>query len=458
MIQMRLFRVYFSAVALSALLLDSASAQLPAPAPGVKTPRSTASTQQPDSSATQTPELPYVAPSNDEPAPSAPLPTQTPTATPKPPVKAPTKSQTRKPAPRTSKLTVGGVSVRGISDVAAIRKLQRAHAAKLREYVTLFDGKTAHRVRRSSLGASIPYYKLLAQARAKQRTGGDVPLQFEVDMARARRMMKTLSSKVNHAPANAILDVNLDGTVMLRGGEGAELAIEGSAQRVRAALENTPPQNYIELVVTRQPGTSTLRQFRHLLAEYSTPYDASIRGRTNNLKMAAQNVNGTVIQPGKIFSTNTAIGPRNAAAGWKEAKMFVDGQVVDGVGAGICQCATTLYNTALLANFPIVERHPHSFRVNYAPASRDATIYWGQKDMKFRNNSGGPIYVQTFVRSNRFYARIFGTKPLTKDVSVESRVLSSTKGTRSEAYRIVQDGAQVQREKLSRDYYRPAKH
>jgi vancomycin resistance protein YoaR len=355
-------------------------------------------------------------------------------------------------------LSVGGVSVRSLSDVAAIKKLKHIHARELQETVTLWDGKAAHHLRRVSLGASIPYYQLLAEARAQQQTGGNIPLPLEVDLNRAKRAMKSLAAQVNHAPSNASLDVDASGKVLLRGGEGAEMAIAGSALRVRAALENEPPQKYVELVVVRQPGTSTLHQYKYLLAEYSTPYDPGLRGRTNNLKMAAHNINGEVVAPGKIFSTNHAIGPRNAAAGWREAKMFVDGQVVDGVGAGICQSATTLYNVALLANMPIVERHPHTFRVRYAPASRDATIYWGHKDMKFRNNTGGPIYVQTFVRANRFYARLYSTQPLKVDVAVESHILSTKKGTSSEAYRIVQSGSVTKREKLSRDYYRPPVH
>lgn len=192
----------------------------------------------------------------------------------------------------------------------------------------------------------------------------------------------------------------------------------------------------------------------HLLARFSTPYDARIRGRTNNLRMAARLVNGTVVPPGATFSANQTIGPRHAAAGWREAKMFVSGQVVSGVGAGICQCSTTIYNAALLAGLPIVERHPHSFRVDYAPPSRDAAIYWGGKDMRFRNNTAGPIIVQTWLRGGRFHARLLGTEPVRDRVQVVSRTLSRSGGTRSEAYRIVETETGTLRQRLSRDFYK----
>ena len=192
-----------------------------------------------------------------------------------------------------------------------------------------------------------------------------------------------------------------------------------------------------------------------MLAAFSTPYDSGIAGRTTNLKLAARNVDGTIIKPGKVFSTNLAIGRRDEANGWKEAKMFMDGQVVNGIGSGICQCASTLYNAALLANLPIVERHPHTFRVSYAPASRDATIYWGSKDFRFRNNTPGPIYVRTWLKNDRFYVELYGVAPVANEIEIASHVLSRKNGTRSEAFRIIKTSAGTTTEKLSTDFYRP---
>ncbi len=198
-----------------------------------------------------------------------------------------------------------------------------------------------------------------------------------------------------------------------------------------------------------------MAKYPYVLAEFSSRYDAGIRGRTNNLRMAAKLVNGAVVQPGATFSTNKTIGPRTAADGWKEAKMFVSGQIVSGVGSGICQCSSTIYNAALLAGLPIVERHPHMFRVTYVPASRDAAIYWGSKDFRFKNNTGAPIYVQTFLKNSRFHARLLSTQPRKGQFEVESRIVSRNKGTVSEAYRIAKTDDKPVTEKLSRDYYMP---
>lgn len=358
--------------------------------------------------------------------------------------------------PQRSAASVGMVSVAGLNDLAAIRKLGQALAPKLNAKVTLFDGQRKYVLTRDALGAKIPTLKLLREA---QRSRGNVPVRFTVDLTQAERALRRLAPNINRKAQPISLDLE-DGRVVTQGGDGVTLAITGSAQRIKQALESQPPRTTVDLVVARTLGKGSvsdgdLRQMRYLLASFSTPYDASIRGRTHNLRIAARNVNGTVVPDGEVFSANRAIGKRDAADGWQEAKMFVSGQVVSGVGAGICQCASTLYNAALLAGLPIVERHPHMFRVSYAPPSRDATLYWGSKDFRFRNNTGGPIYVQTLVRDGRFYARLYGTQPVREKISVESHTLSRKNGTRSVAYRVMESDTGTQRELLSRDFYMP---
>ncbi|HEX8235609.1 MAG TPA: VanW family protein [Abditibacteriaceae bacterium] len=368
---------------------------------------------------------------------------------------ATSRPQKTQSAAQRSRASVAGVSIRGLTDVAAQKRLRAALAPKLRTRLMLSDGRNTFTLRRDELGASIPYATLIAQAR---RSGGDVPLRFTVDESRTARALRRLAPRSNVGAEPFRLDLDAQNRVIVRGSRSAAIVVAASTQRVLDALEAQPPRSKVELVVasTGQNGTTEdLSRIRYLLANFSTPYDAGVRGRTNNLRMAAELVNGTIVPDGAVFSTNRAIGPRNAAAGWREAKMFVDGQVVSGTGAGICQCSTTIYNAALLAGLPIVERHQHMFRVSYAPASRDAAIYWGSKDMRFRNNTGGPIYVQTFLRGGRFHARLYGVRPVRQRIEVVSRTLSREGGTRSEAYRIVRSDEGTARERLSRDFYRP---
>jgi len=369
---------------------------------------------------------------------------------------SPPKTSQETPAPQNTDkaISVGGVDITGLSETAALATIRKKLAPLLQNKVSLNDGNQVFWRTRAELGASIPYPQLLQSALwLKKHGGGNVPVRFNVDFKKATKAMQDWAHKADHDPTPPSLNV-VKGKVVQTGGAGFDLAVEGSAWRVKAALEEEPPELFIKLV-SRQipaPGGADLSQFKYVIGEYSTKYNPNVRGRTTNLRKSAENIDGTIVPNGGVFSANKAIGERNAKNGWKMAKMFVNGDVVDGIGSGICQCATTLYNAALLAALPIVERHQHQFRVFYAPTSRDATLYWGQKDFKFRNNTGGPIYVQTILRNQHYVARLYGTSPMTKNVKVESKVLSRANGgERSEAYRTI-DG---KRERLSRDSYLP---
>ena len=342
---------------------------------------------------------------------------------------------------RKSSATAAGVDISGLSDNAARAKLRAALEPKLKAPIRLVIGDYQYTYTRAELGASIDYASMISAAR---KTGA-ASLRLDADPDKITRELRSLDAQVK-------TDF-----------EDKALNIGGSATRVRLALEGQPkpfaemltipyksaPDPIIKSDDAATPKASSGR-FPYLLADFSTNYNASLRGRTTNLKMAAAHINGTIVAPGAIFSANKTIGPRNAAAGWREAGMFVSGQVVSGTGAGICQASSTLYNATLLAGLPIVERHPHSMRVTYVPPSQDAALLWGQKDFKFRNDTGGAIKVETKVSGGKFVAKIWGEKPKTSPpVKVTSRVLSRAGGMRSEAYKIV-NGKQI---RLSRDTY-----
>ena len=345
------------------------------------------------------------------------------------------------PAAAAAARTAAGVNISGLSDRAALAKLKIALAPKLGAPMRLVVGAYQYTYKRDELGASIDYDGMLKLAR---KTGA-APLLLNASKPRIVAALRVLDAQVKQDFENTALNV---------GGSAArvESALEGEVAS-HAELLTIPFKSAPDPVVeTPAPGKVGQGQFPYLLAEFSTPYNAGLRGRTTNLKMAAHNINGTIVAPGAVFSTNRAIGPRNASAGWREAKMFVSGQVVSGTGSGICQAASTLYNAALLADVPIVERHAHSMRVTYVPPSQDAALMWGSKDFKFRNTLGTAIRVETYVSGSKFHARLWGQKAKAGGaVKVTSRVLSRSKGMKSEAYKIV-GGKQI---RLSRDTYLP---
>lgn len=135
-------------------------------------------------------------------------------------------------------------------------------------------------------------------------------------------------------------------------------------------------------------------EFSHRYEYYTTKY-VNNPNRTNNLMLACAAIDGTILAPGETFSFNSVVGKRTEAKGYKPAPIFTGSSGhTDGIGGGICQVASTMFNASLWANFDIVERHQHSQRVTYCPLGRDAAIYWGSYDYKFRNNTDYPILIR----------------------------------------------------------------
>ena len=106
------------------------------------------------------------------------------------------------------------------------------------------------------------------------------------------------------------------------------------------------------------------------------------------------NTDGYILQPGEVFSFNEAVGPRTYSRGFKDGYVISGGEYVPGVGGGICQCATTIFNATLYANLEVVERWEHSLKSSYVPLGRDATVFWGVQDYKFRNDYNTPIRIK----------------------------------------------------------------
>ena len=197
--------------------------------------------------------------------------------------------------------------------------------------------------------------------------------------------------------------------------------------------------------------------FPDLLSSFSTKYSVRATARTTNLKLAASKINGTVLMPGETFSYNKVVGARTIAAGYKEAPIYVSGEVVDGLGGGICQITSTLYNAVVYANLDIVERTNHQFVPSYVTASRDATVVYGSLDFKFKNNRNYPIKINCSVSDGIATFQIFGLKQDDDyDVEISSYETGRTAtAIYSEAYKILKkDGKVVNKQLLSKDTYK----
>ena len=191
--------------------------------------------------------------------------------------------------------------------------------------------------------------------------------------------------------------------------EGIDFDVEAAKE----ILKEDKEEYVIPLIITEPSVTIDElgeEAFPDQLSTFTTRYDVSDVDRTTNLRLACQKINGTVLLAGETFSYNDVVGARTVAAGYKNAKIYEAGQVVDGLGGGICQISSTLYNAALQANLEIVERRNHQFVTSYVPAGRDATVVYGSTDFKFKNTRKYPIRIVATANAGIATVSIYGIK------------------------------------------------
>ena len=255
-----------------------------------------------------------------------------------------------------------------------------------------------------------------------------------------------------------------------------------SMEEAKKLLEENKEEYVIPLKITKPDITTDeigSEGFPDLLGTYKTYYNSSNKDRTTNLRLASNKIDGTVLMPGETFSYNKVVGERTIAAGYKEAPIYAGGKVVDGIGGGICQVSSTLYNAVIFANLDIVSRTNHRFVPSYVTAGRDATVVYGSIDFKFKNTRKYPIKIESSVSGGVAKVSIYGMKEEKEyDVKIETKITGSIptktvyeedstlpagkekvvqkghKGTYSEAYKVVYyNGKVVSRTLLSKDKY-----
>lgn len=151
--------------------------------------------------------------------------------------------------------------------------------------------------------------------------------------------------------------------------------------------------------------------FRDVLSTYTSYFSEGDRNRCSNIRLASSKISGLILLPGEEFSYNQTVGERTAANGFGLAHAYVNGEVVDQYGGGICQVSSTLYNAQLLANLKTTERVCHMMTVGYVPLGRDATVDWGTIDYRFVNDRSYPVKIEIDTSSSgTITVDIWGTK------------------------------------------------
>ena len=259
--------------------------------------------------------------------------------------------------------------------------------------------------------------------------------------------------------------------------------VDFNVDEVKAMIAAEDKEEYtIKLTITKPKVTVNdigTEAFPDKLGTFTTRYDERDRDRTTNLKLACQKLNNQVVLAGATFSYNKTLGERTIEAGYKNAAIYSNGEVVDGLGGGICQISSTLYNAIVDANLETVERRNHQFVTSYVPAGKDATVVYGMTDFKFKNTRKYPVKIIATAQNGIATISIYGVKeeveydvelqvkqiatiPVTTVYKEDSSLPAGTekvkqvgaKGVKTETYLVKSlNGKVVSSELVSRDTY-----
>lgn len=192
--------------------------------------------------------------------------------------------------------------------------------------------------------------------------------------------------------------------------------------------ERTLPVTFTKPNITSDVATSLL--FKDELAATSTRFSTATengRNRGYNMGIAVAKINNMILAPGQEFSFNEIVGPRDLDHGFKLAHVYSAGKIIDGVGGGICQVSSTMYNAVLTADLKVAERRNHSFTVGYVPLGQDATAYYGGADFRFINSGKWPMKLLATITGNKISFSIRGTNETPgKTVLISDKILKET--------------------------------
>lgn len=316
-----------------------------------------------------------------------------------------------------------------------------------------------------------------------------IPLETSLDDGRLASFVAEKCAPAVTEPKNASIVRQNGAFTVTPSVIGKTVDVEATKQALNAAFANglKDPVTVNAVVAEVKPSITTedLSTIQDVLGTFSTNFSSSGASRSKNLQVGSGKINGHVLMPGETLSGYDCMHPFTVDNGYATAAAYENGQVVDSVGGGVCQIATTIYNAALRAELEISQRQNHSMVVSYVKPSEDAAIAGTYKDIKFTNNYSTPIYVEGYTSGKTLTFTIYGkeTRPANRTFEFVSETLSVTdpgeakevvdpamppgsrkqvqsahKGMKSRLWKIVYvDGAEQSREILHTDTYNPSK-
>ena len=377
---------------------------------------------------------------------------------------------------------IDGVEVGGMT-AADARPLLTEHYAQDEGFnvTLLWNNVSVGTMKSSQLGLTADIDAALQQAVRASETGGPVrryrassdiasghlhiqsPRRIEGNVAEA--FIKNIDEENQVAPVDAVLNRvdNMFNVTQSKDGVGVNIvATSAVLRRAMLTADGDVAVNVVLQSIRPKYTTEDPMKIHDVLGTYSTHYKGSSETRAHNVRLASSRLNNLTLMPGDQVSVSELMLPRTSANGYKSGTYIVNGVMESGIGGGVCQVASTLYNALLYAEIQIDERHNHSISVSYLQPGRDATISEDYKDLKFTNNLSSPIFITSVSNGKDVTFTVYGheTRPANRKVDYPVTVVYEEKnpGGRPEMEVYLEkvvtvDGVEVSREKLHQDFY-----
>ncbi len=243
--------------------------------------------------------------------------------------------------------------------------------------------------------------------------GTTLPISWSMKTAKSRPVVEQAALAIDRPAVDAVLLVNGENVRIEKGQTGRKTKVEKTIKEIRSSLLMN--EDHTEIAVKEWDPAKTTERIKALkiearLSEFTTKLSTVRNNRRHNIALATGKINDYYVEPGAVFSFNEVVGSRTSGNGFMNAPVISGGNLVPGIGGGICQVATTLYNAAMETGLPVVERSLHSNYIGSYPDGRDATVVDGVIDLKFRNDTGGHLLLRGEVRDADVVFWVYGPK------------------------------------------------
>lgn len=245
----------------------------------------------------------------------------------------------------------------------------------------------------------------------------ELPVAGNTDVAVAGRgaeeYLKRLSATVSRKPQDARFQVAATGKIVVRpSAQGLLLDLPATAKAIAAAAFSAEQRTAKLVVRVAEPARTTADAkamgITGVVASYTTTYGGT-PGRLYNVQLVSELIDGTLVAPGGTFSFNETTGERTAEKGFQEAPVIINGELQNGLGGGVCQVSTTVFNAAFESGLPITARANHALYISHYPTGRDATVNFPDLDVRFTNDTGRWLLLRTFVGAGSLTVNLYGT-------------------------------------------------